>query len=527
MAVSTTNAGRVIVIGLDGASWNIIEPLVRQGKLPVIEKIMKDGCYGDMESCILPVTFPAWKCYSTGKNPGKLGVYGFHAVDFAGNRLILNNSTCFKGDEIWDIMGRNNLTCGVLDMPTTHPPKAINGFMVSRGATRSAGYTYPAELQKELREIFHYKIEPDYLPRIAWDASIPSIRQIIEQRFEVADYLLRKYDPAFFHLTIFETDTIHHFYPEEIVAGFWELIDRNIGSLLDKFLDAKTYVILMSDHGQVETNRAFNMGKWLMDNNLLVMKKRRLLLESLLYKFGLRRNIILHVMGKTRIIPLLRFYIPKSIRRKFIASLPVEKDKPDQYASIDSIDWERSKTIPIPGFYLYINRKLFGSEKEVEEFRSSIKVMMEDIKEPRTGKAFARVFRADEIYSGNYLGSAPDLLLLPDDGCRITVSPGGEDFWNYSTEGWPRTHRMHGIFAACGAGIKGDFRIEGTTIYDLAPTILHIYGIPIPRDIDGRVLKEIFEDSSTLATREVEYQDADERTRIIGTIKQLKDRGQA
>ena len=52
---------RVIVIGMDGASWNILEPLVKEGKLPAIERLMKSGCYGDLESCIIPATFPAWR----------------------------------------------------------------------------------------------------------------------------------------------------------------------------------------------------------------------------------------------------------------------------------------------------------------------------------------------------------------------------------------------------------------------------------------------------------------------------------
>ena len=65
---------KVLVIGLDGATYNLINPLMESGKLSTIEKLMATGCHGDLESSIPAVTFPAWKCYSTGKNPGKLGV---------------------------------------------------------------------------------------------------------------------------------------------------------------------------------------------------------------------------------------------------------------------------------------------------------------------------------------------------------------------------------------------------------------------------------------------------------------------
>jgi len=234
---------RVLVIGLDGASWNIVEPLVKRGKLPAIEKLMKSGCYGDLESCIMPFTFPAWKCYSTGKNPGKLGVYWFLGVDLAREKIVTHNSTSFKSEEIWDILGRNDITCGVLDMPTTYPPKAINGFMVSHGPTRLTGYTYPEELERELKERCHYQVEPTYQPELDRDAAIPAIKQIIEQRFEVAAYLMREFDPAFCHITIFDIDTVQHFYSQEVVEDFWVLIDNGIKSLLDKFFDDENWQV--------------------------------------------------------------------------------------------------------------------------------------------------------------------------------------------------------------------------------------------------------------------------------------------
>ena len=66
---------KAIVIGLDGASFELIEPWMEEGVLPNIKKVIAEGVYGDMRSCLPPVTAPNWKCYSTEKNPGKLGIF--------------------------------------------------------------------------------------------------------------------------------------------------------------------------------------------------------------------------------------------------------------------------------------------------------------------------------------------------------------------------------------------------------------------------------------------------------------------
>ena len=191
---------RVLVVGLDGATWNIIKQLVKEGKLPTIGELMNNGCYGDLESCIPPVTFPAWKCYSTGKNPGKMGAYWYAGVDMAEERFFVNNSISFRSKELWDYLGENNITCGVLDMPTTYPCKRINGFMISHGAPRPSGYTYPKDLEKELKDKFNYELDPEYAPHLGKDAALPSTKKVINQRFDVARYLLKKFAPSFFFM---------------------------------------------------------------------------------------------------------------------------------------------------------------------------------------------------------------------------------------------------------------------------------------------------------------------------------------
>ena len=76
-----------IVLGLDGANWALLEPWLEAGNLPNIQSLREEGTWSDMESCLPPVTCPNWRCYSTGKNPGKLGVFWWEKID-TNNRTL-------------------------------------------------------------------------------------------------------------------------------------------------------------------------------------------------------------------------------------------------------------------------------------------------------------------------------------------------------------------------------------------------------------------------------------------------------
>jgi len=524
---------RVLVIGLDGATWNIIKPLVREGKLPTIARLMKNGCHGDLESSIPHYTFPAWKCYSTGKNPGKLGAYDYWGVDIAKGRFFLNNSTSFRGKELWDYLGENNLTCGVIDMPTTYPCKPINGVMISHGAPRPYGYTYPEDLEKELKNRFNYKIDPDYLFELGKDAAITSIKEVIKQRFDVAHYLLKEYDPSFLHVTIFNIDTIQHHYWRDmeegdakygkVVEDFWILIDDGITSLLNEFRDGASYIILMSDHGFAAQKGEFRFMKWLSEKDLVKIKKPNPLLSGLLFGLGLTRGNVLSLVGRTRIVPLLRRQIPKRIQRRIVEIFPAMIGVAHMNIWSSAMDWGKSKVIPLPTGPLYINTDYFTSQEEYEKFREALISKIKEIEDPKTGEKFAReVYKGEEVYFGKYMHRAPDLVILHNQGYTSAGSIRGRELWNYPTRGWTGVHDLQGIFLACGQGIKKGVEMEGATIYDLAPTILHIFGTPVPSDMDGRVLTGIFEGGSALAKREIEYGEADERMRVKERVKELK-----
>lgn len=511
-----------MVIGLDGATWNIIKPLVDGTKLPTIRKIMDEGIHGNLESSIPAVTFPAWKCYSTGKNPGKLGVYWWMHPDFEKKCTKMNISTSFKSKEIWDHLNDYGITCGVIGMPTTFPPKKINEFMVSEFNPSNEGYTNPKELETELSDKINFTGQfSDYHGKDK-DLVIKDCTTMMKQRFEATAYLYKKYKPMFLHSTIFHIDNIQHFYWKymnkddskysKTIENAWDMIDKGINDLLNE--TQPEYVILMSDHGFTTMKSMFNINYWLMNKGYLVLESKLL---ATTHKFGLMTIFI--QMAKKALNAKEKIFSQKS-----------EKNMEDAYGNL--INWNLNKVFPLPGGLLYINHSKFPTTEEYDEFRDKLIVELGEITNPQTNEKFAdKIYKKEELYEGDYMDSAPDVVILPNKGYEIITSFSTK-LWDFSPkeDGWSGVHKLHGIFLAHGPDIKQNATIEGARIIDLAPTILHMYGVPIPRDMDGRVLTEIFNEDSEMAQRKVVYEEKKtkkdkERGQIENKIMRLKNMG--
>src|SRR5438105_1769979 len=123
-------SNRALIIGIDGGTMDIVEPLVRAGRLPNLARIMARGVSGTLSSVIPPITSPAWSTILSGKNPGKHGVFDFKRPRL-GTREVPVNSTDIKADPLWRLLSRAGKTCCLLNVPMTYPPEPVNGHIVS------------------------------------------------------------------------------------------------------------------------------------------------------------------------------------------------------------------------------------------------------------------------------------------------------------------------------------------------------------------------------------------------------------
>ncbi len=515
---------RVLVVGLDGATWNLLDPWIAEGELPNLRKLILDGVSGDLESSIPPSTFPAWKCYSTGKNPGKLGVYSFVDVDLKNKKILIRDSTSCKSEELWDYMGKEGLRVGIVNMPTTFPPKNVNGFMVC-GPFSTLGYTFPKELERELEENYGYRIISNYhLTRDKKD--IGSAISTMKSRFDFVKDVLTRENVDFLHLTIFSTDTVQHFlWDSKEVKCVWQHVDEYLGDLLDS-LNEEFTCIIMSDHGFTRLKARFCLDTWLEQKGYLKMKRNlgfRGILTSL-DSLGLSSDILYSILRKLKVFPMLTKILPTSTRLKltsYVSRTVMRKLEGKE----SRIDWDHSKVIPCLSL-LYVN----SDECESEKIKKKLPQELSKVKNPKTGEQIIeRVYTKEEIYSEKNFPMAPDLVLVPKKGYQISNFAGKNvivDFWK---GGWVGTHEQKGIFIAYGPSIKEGAKIEGAKIIDLAPTILHMMRLPVPKDVNGRVLKELFKDDSDPAERAVKYKDYEETigerdTKFIQREEEIKER---
>jgi len=489
-----------ITIGLDGANWELIGDWLENGDLPNLNRLVENGIGGVSESCLPPLTVPNWKCYATGKNPGKLDVFRFDRIDTERREHVFHDATDFKSAELWDYLNADGHTAGVINKPSTYPPKSIDGFVVAGGPDASEteyrslenGFATPPDVETYLREELDYTVHPSPMisPTGKGDAEVSAVLDLIDDRFRAAERLLHREDPDFLHLTIFYSMALqHYFFDGEPVKRAWERIDENLGRFLDEGHD----ILVMSDHGTWHVDTVFYVNVWLAENGYLSTDTG---VDELLQSVGVTRERALSVAKRLGMVETLSKVVPERIQQ----IVPWEEGVKHERV-LSAVDWDETTAVasnqgPI---YLAIPR----SDPAYEETRDELIDELEALTHPQTGAPIVKeVHRGEEYYEGPYASNAPDLVL--DQGQNVHTSDAiGPDEWWSDSGLWLGGNMPEGVFLFSGPSFESTGLTERARIVDLAPTLLHAMGSAVPTDMDGDVL-DVFDPDSEPGTRAVE-----------------------
>lgn len=526
---------RVLVIGLDGATFDLIKPWVARGKLPTIERLMKNGVYGDLISTIPPVTSPAWPSFMTGKNPGKHGVFDFVGRDKEYNKRI-KTARDIRAKTLWRLLSDARKTCIVVNVPVTYPPEKIRGCIVTGMLTPpDACYAYPYEIYEELREM-GYKPQIEAEKYSSPKALLECLIEKASIRTEVTLHLMNKFSNWDFCMLVFRgTDIIqHHFWEyKDVILQFYQKIDTLIGDIINH-VGSETNIILMSDHGFGPSRKFFHVNYFLHKLGLLEFTSGNLSGDYLhirdyrisqrsrfwktLLKIGLTKETIYSLAKKTNTL-----FILQKISRKISVQIPKTRK---------AIDWKRTKAFFSssigPSAAIEINVKGREPEGIVEEdeYRKIKELIIKEllkVKDPENGQNIIQdAFRREDIYYGPYVSEAPDIIFLTSNLEYIATDRiYGDNLVSEPVRKGRGTHRMNGIFIAYGPEIKAVGEVKRARIIDLTPTILHMFGSEIPEDMDGKVLTYIFNPDSSIAKRTVKYRKVTEEEKIKEKIRRV------
>jgi predicted AlkP superfamily phosphohydrolase/phosphomutase len=523
---------RLLIIGLDGATFDLIDPWSAQGKLPHITALMKRSLRADLESTIPPATFPAWSSFMTGKNPGKHGIYDFvrrkpgcYDLEFVGARSR-------QGPTIWRLLSDAGRRVGVMALPTTYPPEAINGFMISGfdspvSTGTDPSFVQPRSLFSELKkQVGQYKITDFQQFRVGrgWHArALNKIRETLERKAAIATYLLKKEPWDCFMALLGESDTVcHHFWmfhdpdsprhPERVNAEFkgailsiYQRLDAVVGQLLAQ-AHPGTALMLLSDHGFGGAgDKVVYLNRWLAREGFLKFRERG--------RPGAWGASLLRSAG-LKLLPL-RVQEHLFQKRSGLANALLSQ------THLGAIDWSQTRAFStemntLPAIWINVRGRephgIVAPGREYERLREEIIDALFRFLNPETGqRVVAQAHRREELYHGPYLGEAPDLVLelsLDNEYTYTCLSSHGRwgpgpirvldrgEWVGAKGQSMNGSHRRRGVLLFANGQESSGQQLGTLSIIDMAPTILQFLGVPVPGDMDGRAVPEIAQGAS-------------------------------
>ena len=493
---------KLIVLGLDGACWPLLEPWINSGDLPHLRSLRENALWGPLSSQLPPVTSPNWACYATGCNPAKLGVFWWEIVDRLNHTIRHPSSGDYQGRPLWAELAGSGKRVGVLNFPSGYPPSPIaNGFFTAGGpGARDQGFAYPSAWEAELTKKFHYRVHPTPVLSSASsvEKALDEILSIMQSRFDVGFDLLDG-GVDFLHITIFYINVLQHFcYQGRATREGWKLIDSNLGELIRRASSHGYNLFLMSDHGCAPVDTVFHVNTWL--ERLGHLRLQISPWSRRLTRLGIERRRLSSLSRRLGVTPFMRRILPASLYQ----TIPEREGTYQKEAKGSRIDWENSRALASGQGPVYLLRT--AQEADYERLRNEIVDQLERLRHPKTGHPIVkRVFKRDELYSGPFLDLAPDLVFEQATGIHTSGGIGHSEVFARPRK-WAAENVPEGLFLAWGPDIAGRNPSPGARIIDLAPTLLHLMGFPISRAIDGRVLGELFAPHSDAFKQAVRYQ---------------------
>jgi predicted AlkP superfamily phosphohydrolase/phosphomutase len=511
---------KLAIIGIDGATYEIIHPMIEAGELPNIAKILAEGVSGALESEKPPMTPPAWTSMFTGLNPGKHGVFHFIGRNLGSYKHSLKNSGSYVGKDIMSLLSKRGLSVGSLSVPMTYPPYEVHdGYMVSGIPMPLTGdsVAWPPEICDDMRRI----LGADYIADVEYskydgdtetaedDLNLYSelrdeLFHLEEQRLAIQTNFLRERPTDFYFTVISVTDRCQHYfwkfqdpnhagYTEEGAKLYGEVV-KDSYRLADKFVGEARAIIgddtpiaLVSDHGFGPQYHDFHINTWLEQQGYLVrrqvpyLKWGKLHLGGIFHRLGL--GFVEKMMGP-------------------LGKIPIYRPKMKKKADANDIDWSQTKAFAaLHGICVNLqDREPLGivSENDYAATIDEIIIKLRDIKMPDGSVACDGIFKKEDIYSGPRTAEAPDLQFQMAGLSCITKECWGESELFALRKNAPISgqHRFNGIFAISKPGVEAGKVIEGMHIQDTAPTLLYAIEQAVPVWMEGNIRGDIYAEPS-------------------------------
>ena len=465
---------KVVHIGLDGFNPDLVKEW--SAELPNLSKLMGEGIWGPIESTVPPITPQAWTCTVSGKNPGHFGFWNFtYRSDYSYGEPNLVNSWVVteRVETLYTILPRSGKRIAIINLPVSYPPPRIeNGYSISCFMTPSLEkeFTYPSELRNEIEKVIgEYILDAstsDTNYRLMdKDVVLKRIYDMDKQRFDLIEHFITHKKCDYIFAVIMGTDRMPHlFYRyfdknhvryednpkyKNALKDHYRFCDENIGRIMG-LVDENTVIIVQSDHSVQRLDGRINLNEWLIEEGYM----------------------------KIRTYPTQLTPISKC-----------------------DIDWENTKAWAT-GYtgQIYLNvkgREKYGvvDPRDYDVLLDELSEKMLAITDQKGNKLETKVFKRTSIHPGPYSRFGPDLFINFDD-CRWNISEligyGRGNLYSYDTTLGPDDggHGPYGFFTIAGPGVPKLGEITSAHLLDIAPTVLHLMGVKVPEDMEGRVLVE-------------------------------------
>ncbi len=503
---------KVFLLGLDGGTWKILDPLIKSGVTPNLGKLIKEGRDGILRSTIPYLTPVAWSTLLTGVNPAKHGIFGYSVVENREGMILglLANRTRIKAPTVLDMYHEIGKKVISINMPMTYPPRPTDGIIITGLMTPSkeSKFFSPPTLMDELKERgINYRIdivigeEPGNIEEKLEHYLSDGGKQFFDDMYDVTRerekailWLLSEKPWDLFQVNFVTMDRIQHYFWNEVsdpnrtstvkkrALEQYAYLDSIVGKIYSEIKDGAILVIC-SDHGFGDYKGNFYPAVWLKQQGYYSERERDLtfglLVKSFLKRLKLSKKV-LRLLEKS----------DKQFAKKLI------------YIGTSTVEWSRTRAYVYSTCGIRINlkgRDQFGIVEPGEEFeklKQEIKTKLLDLRDDKGNKIMETVYLVDELYGSVDPETAPDMLYeFKDDHFYTTyyAITQAHSFLDRRHAWRQGDHRRDGIVILAGNGIAQGKRIIAD-IKDILPTVFYIQCVPHNKNFDGRILKEVFTD---------------------------------